>query len=139
MSLYSQFQTDPKLEKEGILLEYGETSDGKPICIRIARAGGANKAFEKRMEIATKPIRRQLNNETADSAQLVKLLRKVYAETVVLGWENVEDRNGKPIEFTVENCIQLFTDLPDLFSDLQEQSRRAALFKAQVREDDAKN
>lgn len=139
MSLYTQFQTDPTLEKEGILLEYGETAQGKPICIRIARAGGANKAFEKRMEIATKPIRRQLQNETAENAQLLKLLRKVYAETVVLGWENVEDRNGKPIEFTVENCIQLFVDLPDLFVDIQEQSRRAALFKLQVQEDDAKN
>lgn len=139
MSLYSQFQTDPKLEKEGILLEYGETSDGKPICIRIARAGGANKAFEKKMEFETKPVRRQLQNETIGNTQLLKILRKVYAETVVLGWENVEDRNGKPIPFNVENCIQLFTDLPDLFTDLQEQSRRAALFREQALEDDAKN
>jgi hypothetical protein len=139
MSLYTQFQTDESLEKTGILLEYGETAAGKPICIRIARAGGANKQYEKRLEAATKPIRRQLQNETAESAQLVRILRKVYAETVVLGWENVEDRDGKPIPFTVDNCIQLFTDLPDLFMDVQEQSRRAALFKLQVREDDAKN
>lgn len=139
MSLYSQFQTDPKIEKEGILLEYGETDDGKPICIRIARAGGANKAFEKRMEAETKPIRRQLQNETANNAQLLKILRKVYAETVVLGWENVQDPAGKPIEFSVENCIKLFEDLPDLFGDVQEQSRRAALFRAQAREADAKN
>lgn len=139
MSLYSQFQTDAELERKGILLEYGETEDGKPICIRIARAGGANKSFEKRMEAETKPIRRQLQNETANNAQLLKILRKVYAETVVLGWENVQDRDGKPIPFTVDNCIQLFTDLPDLFTDVQEQSRRAALFRAQLREADAKN
>jgi hypothetical protein len=139
MSLYTQFQTDSNLEKTGILLEYGETEDGKPICIRIARAGGANKSFEKRMELETKPIRRQLQNETVNNAQLLKLLRKVYAETVVLGWENVQDPDGKDIPFTVENCIKLFEDLPDLFTDLQEQSRRAALFRQQAREADGKN
>lgn len=139
MSLYTQFQTDVDLEKVGILLEYGETSKGLPICIRIARAGGANKAFEKRMEAETKSIRRQIQNETADNKQLMRILRKVFAETVVLGWENVEDRNGVVIPFNVENCIKLFEDLPDLFADIQEQSRRAALFKVTVQEADSKN
>jgi hypothetical protein len=143
MSLYKQFKTDESIERTGVLLEYGETDDGKPICIRIARAGGGNKAFERRMEAESKPYRRQLQNETIDSKQLMKILRKVYSETVVIGWENVRYESGpnagKDIPFTPENCAQLFTDLPDLFTDIQEQSRRAALFRVQELEDDAKN
>jgi len=143
MSLYSQFKTDENMEKAGILLEYGETDDGKAICIRIARAGGANKAFERRMEADSKPFRRQIQNETIENKQVLKLMRKVYAETILLGWENVQyetgPNKGKDIPFTVENCITLFEELPDLFTDIQEQSRRAALFRAEVREADAKN
>lgn len=139
MSLYKQFKTDNNLEKEGILLEYGENSKGKPVCIRIARAGGANVAYAKRMEARVKPYRRQIQNETMETALVERIVKEVYAETVVLGWENVEDENGQALDFTVENCMKLFDDLPDLFRDIQEQSQRAALFRSEVREADAKN
>lgn len=139
MSLYSQFKTDGSLEKEGILLEYGTTADGKPISIRIARAGGANRQYEKRMEAEVKPYRRMIQNETIENAVIQRILKKVYAETIVLGWENVQGPDGKDIPFNVENCMKLFEDLPDLFRDIQEQSQRAALFRAEIREADAKN
>lgn len=139
MSLYKQFKTDNNLEKTGILLQYGQNSKGKDICIRVARAGGANDAYIKRMEAKVKPVKRQIQNETIERAALLNILREVFAETVVLGWENVEDEQGNPLPFTKENCVKLFTDLPDLFDDLQEQSQRAALFRAEIREADAKN
>lgn len=149
MSLYKQFKTDNTLEKDGILLEYGENSKGKPICIRVARAGGSNNAYAKRMEARVKPYRRQIQNETMESALVERIVKEVYAETVVLGWENVEfpvlDAQGnqtdklEELPYTTENCIRLFDDLPDLFRDIQEQSQRAALFRAEVREADAKN
>jgi hypothetical protein len=139
MSLYNQFKSDDKLEKEGILLQYGENSKKLPICIRIARAGGSNVAFRKRMEIIVKPYRRQLQTETIDEKTLERIIRQVYAETVVLGWENVEDEKGMALPFTVDNCMRLFNDLPDLFLDIQEQAQRAALFRTEVQEVEAKN
>jgi hypothetical protein len=139
MSLYEQFKTDGSLEKTGILLEYGNNSKGQPIAIRIARAGGANTAYTKRMEARVKPYRRQIQNETIETVLVERILKEVYADTVVLGWENVEGEDGKPLEFTVENCLKLFTDLPDLFQDIRTQAERASLFRAEVRENDAKN
>lgn len=139
MSLYKQFKTNENIERDGILLEYGENSKGKPIAIRIARAGGANSQYQKLMEARVKPYRRQIQNETIERALVERLLRQVYAETIVLGWENVEDENGKELAFTVENCVKLFEDLPDLFQDIQEQSQRAALFRQEVLETDSKN
>ena len=139
MSLYKQFKTDNNLEKEGILLEYGTNSQGNPICIRVARAGGGNVAYAKRMEARVKPYRRQIQNETMETSLIDRILKEVYAETVVLGWENVEDEKGDPLPFSTENCIKLFDDLPDLFKDIQEQSQRAALFREELREADAKN
>lgn len=139
MSLYSQFKTDNTLERNGIVLEYGENAEGKPISIRIARAGGANSHYTKLIEARVKPYRRQIQNETIERTMVEKLLREVYAEAVVLGWENVTDAQGNDLPFTVQNCVKLFEDLPDLFQDIQDQSHRAALFREDILEQDAKN
>ena len=149
MNLYQQFKTSGNLEREGILLEYGNNSQGVPICSRIARAGGSNERFNKRLEAIVKPYRRQIQTETIATEQVTKLMRRVYAETVVLGWENVElmDKNPdgspagtySPREFSVDACLELFEDLPDLYSDIVEQAQRAALFRDVIREADSGN
>lgn len=139
MSLYKQYATDTNLEKTGIELQYGENANGGEIIIRVARAGGSNTAYTKRMEALVKPYRRQIQAETIDNKVLEKLVMQAFAETVVLGWENVEDRNGNLMEFNVANVIQLFTDLPDLFKDVQEQAQKAVLFREDILEVESKN
>lgn len=139
MSLYKQFQTDKTVEKEGIVLNYGKNSKGEDIEIRIARAGGANVQYAKLLEAKTKPYRRQIQNETLDNEVAEKITKEVYAKAVVLGWTGVEDENGKELEFSFENCMKLFDDLPDLWTDIQQQSTKAALFRADILEQDAKN
>lgn len=139
MSLYKQFKTDKNVEKEGIVLNYGKNSKGEDIEIRIARAGGANVQYAKLLEAKTKPYRRQIQNETLDNDVAEKITKEVYAKAVVLGWSGVEDENGKELEFSFENCMKLFDDLPDLWTDIQQQSTKAALFRADILEQDAKN
>lgn len=139
MSLYKQFKTDKNVEKEGIVLNYGKNSKGEDIEIRIARAGGANVQYAKLLEAKTKPYRRQIQNETLDNEVAEKITKEVYAKAVVLGWTGVEDENGKELEFSFENCMKLFDDLPDLWTDIQQQSTKAALFRADILEQDAKN
>ena len=139
MSLYSQFKTDKSIETEGVVLEYGKTDDGKIISIRIARAGGANLRYTKLLEAAIKPYRRQLQNETMDNDIAETITQRVYAQGVILGWENVQDADGKDMAFNVDNCLKLFKDLPDLWSDIQSQANRAALFRQEILEADSKN
>jgi hypothetical protein len=139
MTLYTTFKTNPEVERTGVLLEYGTNSQGLPITIRIARAGGANTAFQKRLEAAVKPYRRQIQADVMDQKQLEKLVRGVFCESVVLGWENVEDKDGKTLPFSAANCEKLFTDLPDLYADVQAQSQSLALFREIAREADAGN
>lgn len=139
MNLYDQYQTDPKIEREGIVLNYGKLEDGTPIDIRIARAGGANAKFDRTAEQAFKPVRRQLNNESIDPEVLQGLFRTIYARSVVLGWTGIVDREGKKMEFTEDNVVKLFTDLPDLFKDVREAAEKASLFRLQALEDESKN
>lgn len=139
MSLYKSFKTDANLEKSGIELEYGENSKGQPILIRIARAGGANSAYNKRLEVLTKPYRRQIQTETIDNKVLEKIVAQAFAETVVLGWEGVEDEANNELPFSVDNVVKLFNDLPDLYKDIQEQAQKTALFRQEILEADSKN
>lgn len=137
--LYSQFSTNKDLEADGVWIEYGTTEDGKPIRIKIARAGGNNVAFAKALEKATRPHRRALNAGTLDDQTADRIYKSVFAETVVKDWQNIEDENGEELEFSKDNVLKLFNDLPDLFIDLREQSSNVALFRDEMREKDLGN
>jgi hypothetical protein len=134
MSLYNTFETDKSLERDGIVLDYGFNSKNQPVQIRIARAGGANTKFAKALEYKMKPYKRAIVNDTMDNKVAEKLLIETYAESVILGWEGVEDRQGNDLEFNKENVVKVLTDLPDLFLDIQQQSQKSALFRAELRE-----
>jgi hypothetical protein len=135
MSIYTKFKTDKNREKDGVTLDYG---DG--VMIHIARAGGSNTAYLKAMEKMYRKHRRQIQLETLPEETAAKLLREIWADTVVLGWEGITDeKTGGPIEFSRDACIKLFEDLPDLFVDIREQATSAALFREANKEEDAKN
>lgn len=139
MSLYNDFATAPNLETDGIFLDYGLNSKKQSIRIRVARAGGANAKFAKVVEFKFRPHKRAIANDSMDRKLADKLMIEAYAESVVLGWSGVEDKDGTELEFTVENVKKLFTDLPELFKDVQEQTQKFSLFRAETREDEAKN
>lgn len=138
--IYNRFKTDRELEKNsGILLNFGPNSKGKDFCIRVLRAGGANHAYEKRREVVTKPYRRQIQNDQMDTATLKELLKEIYVSNIVIGWENAEDEDGNDLVFNKENVEKLFADLPDIWDEVFEQAQKAALFRAHIMEEDAKN
>lgn len=132
--IYDKFKADENLETSGIVVDYG---DGQKI--RIARAGGSNAAFRRSLERHMKPYRRMQENGVLPEETARQILRKVYAEAVVLGWEGMTTLDGAPLEYSVENVIQLFTDLPDLFLDVQQMAQRLVNFKNEALETEAKN
>lgn len=142
MKLYDQFKTNEKLEQEGILVDYGSFR------VRIARAGGSNKKFQKIAEAKLKPYRRALQTETMDNERSMEILREVYAEAVVLAWETkvddkwksgIEGSDGEIMPFNTGNVLKTFNALPDLFTDIKDQADRAALFRENILEEDSKN
>lgn len=139
MSLYTIFKTDDSLETNGITIDYGPNSKGKPTKIRIARSGGANKSFSKTLERLTRPHRRAIQNGLLDNATADAIFRQAFVESVLLGWENVEGPTGDDLPYTQENALTLLTDLPDLYTDLREQANNAALFRAATMEADLGN
>lgn len=139
MNLYDQFETNSQCESDGLYIDYGKNDKGEDIRFKIARAGGKNTAFAKSMERHTKPIRRLIDMNLLAPAKAEEITRKVFIESVLKGWEGVQDKAGANIPFTAENAERLFSELPDLFINLQEQARDASIFREAINEEDAKN
>lgn len=131
---YELFKTDENLETRGVVLNYGDFK------ITVARAGGANKKYQKVFEAKTRPYRRAIQAGTLDEATDKKAMAETYAEAVVLGWEGMKDAEDKDLPFTRENVVKVFLDLPDLFADVVDQATKVSTFRVDdVLEVDSKN
>ena len=146
---FEMFETDEKLEQDGIIVDYGAFR------IRIAHAGGSNKKFSKLLNARLKPYERQLAAGTMDDDVAAKILREVYADTIILDADVLDkkkkadaedtytqgiiiDRKGTVAPFSKENVVKLFTALPKLFTDLKKQAEDFALFRVIEQEESAK-
>ena len=131
---YSLFGTDKNLESgDGVSLDYPGFS------ITIRRAGGSNVDFSRVLSEKLRPYRKKLDKGTMDDKVSEKILLETYAETVVINWKNVKDRKGHDMPCTAHNCVKLFTDLPDLFRDVQDQANDYKLFLEDQEELEEKN
>lgn len=148
---YGSFRSDTAAEQEGVELDYG------PFRVTIARAGGANKSYERLLEALTKPYRRAIQLETLDAKVSEKIMKEALARAVVLNWETLVDAEGNPdasgtdwkqgvedpdtgelLPFSWENVLKVLQhkELQNLYNDLRIQSGKEALFLQTRREEE---
>lgn len=130
---YEMFSTDPKLEKDGIVLDYGEYQ------ITIARAGSNNRKYRSLLSTVQKKHRHQIDNDLLDDGINDALMIEIYADSIILGWTNMTGPDGNALPFNRANVIKLMTDLPDLFINISEQANDAGNFRAKELADAEKN
>lgn len=130
-TIFDMFETDASVETIGVMLRYGPK-----IRILVARAGGANKQFEKIIKNLTKPHRQMLKavqsgaGSDADAETLEAIMQEAYSKTVVLGWEGITEKAtknadgsftpGAVIECTPANVISLFKRIPQMWIDIRD-------------------
>lgn len=139
MSLYKDFETDKKAEEAGVWIDYGPNDDDTIPAFRLARMGKANKKYVKTLEKLTKPYRRQMELGTMGEKLAQELNVSIFADSIVLDWRNVQDKDGNEIEFSRDAVKVLMNDLPDLYADLESHAQRAATFREKELEYDVKN
>ncbi len=149
MSMYDQLQTDPALETKGVEIDYGS------LRVTLARAGGANKKYEKLLDVRSKPHRRAMKTETMDNEVAIGIMREVYADSIILHWEaknakgewevGIEAKPKKPGDpvkvhpFTRDNAVQAMIDLPELLIWFKEDAEKLALYLVQYQEAETGN
>lgn len=156
-NMYNQFATDANKEKTGILIDYGDFR------VTVARAGGANKKFGKVLEHHMKPLKRVIDSGMLSDDKAQKLLADSYGQAIVLNWEvlveqpiapsdddpnpgtsqvwqqGIHGPDGNIMEFSHQNVLKVFQDLPDLFADIRDQAGDAANFRKALWDESAKN
>lgn len=143
MSIKSIFGTDPKVERDGAWLDFGEFR------VRVARAGGANKSYQRALEEESREHRRVIELNALDPELAEDILRRVYARAVVRDWETKRDGEmvqgieledgAELLPVNPENVLAAFRAFPDLFSTIQADAASIAMFRAGLRESAAGN
>ena len=120
-TIYEVFETDEGLENEGVVFDCGF---GK---FKVAYVG--NPVFQKAYAQAMKPYAEASARGILDEKIQMRILQEVYAKTIVKGWEDVIGKDGEPLEFSEEACLQLFKDLPRLFGMIRDWAGNFANFR----------
>jgi hypothetical protein len=148
-SLFKKFATDKKAEAEGLLYEVPGL-----FRVRLARVGGENKKFLKKMNELMKPYRK-LAKEDMPEKESKRINLEVYCSTVILPhtWQtwvkDEETQEGRWVDgidgpdgivpATTENYIKILGELSDLLVVLISEAADANLFRKEALESEIKN
>lgn len=137
MSIHDEFATDQKKEIEGAKISLSPNKDGTIPAFFVAATVRTNSKYQKALEAATKPYRGNISAMGNEGAE--KLYRKVFIDTILKGWEHVQDEKGNEISFSKESAEALFIKYPRLYDKLQSEAGDIENFKEAQQEIESGN
>ena len=116
MAKLSQFKQDITKSEEGVKVDLG---DG--LTVIVARIG--NKRYQDFIRKATKPYQQAIRNKTLADSVFEKIMNEAMADSILLGWEGMEDDQGEVIKYSKEKALEIlsdpaYADFKQLVSDL---------------------
>ena len=134
MANIESIKTDLKKETEGVWVEF-------ELGIRLKIARARNVAYLELMRKTMEPRRKTIREGGMELEELQDLLKGIQAKTVLLDWENIEDKDGKSIEYSSEQALAFFNDpeLRDFYTFVVTQSENMEHFKKELVKEAEKN
>jgi hypothetical protein len=141
--LKALFNSDKDVEVNGKWVYPAGEFEGAPAFL-VARAGGANKAFDKSQMAGLKPHRQIIQaNAKSPSTEALSIIREVtmrsFVDTCLKGWKNVMNDKDETVEYSKENAVALFKQMPDLYDMLLGDAQSLSTFQSDDREADSGN
>jgi len=131
MAKIDSIRTDLVKEFNGVWIPFIEGIE-----LLIARA--RNPKYLEKLRELTKQYTDidKINNEIFED-----ILKKVRAETILLGWKNIQDKDGKDILYSSEQALVFFKDpeLKDFYNFVIVVSENADYFRKSFLEGSLKN
>ncbi len=135
-----QLGREEELETKGVWRQYGS------LRVLLARAGGSNEKYNKALAKYAQELQGILDFSLLPEGKALGIFQKVYAETVVLDWEDIDtetkevlDENGNPVECTAENVLEVFKQYPELWTMIRRDAENFSTFKKRQTEELIKN
>lgn len=134
MAKLSEISTDPKLEKDGVWLDYA-------VGIRVKVSRLDNPEYREHLATALKPYRTNVKQGKVDPEAIAKDVKRVRAEYILRDWMNIEDEDGKPIPYSPEKAFEVFMDpkFHDFYEFVIGCSEQAANFRLEVIQEELGN
>lgn len=129
MGLFDTFETDAKAEAEGKWFNFPANKDGTKPGFRLARMSRTNPRYQAALEAVGKTFKTEIKLDVLTEDLAYEPMLEVFLDTVLLGWRNVQNRDGQEISFSKDNARELFAKLPALYDALREQSASLANFR----------
>jgi len=102
-------------ETEGAEFSY------RGIPLLVARAN--NTEYQKRFRVLSKPYDEEIEKETLDVETSAKILIECCADTILVGWSEFVDCEGKEWDYDKSNAIEFLTDDKDGYDAVVKFSR----------------
>lgn len=136
-SLRKTFKTDKNAEIKGVKVPIGiNEHNNREMSITLTRMTRTNKKYAQALDEATRPHQAAIQAETINDDFALKMLQGVFADTILLGWDNIpkseltgNDDDTDELLFTRENVMALFEEMPDLYQDWKGRAEKAATFR----------
>lgn len=141
--LKNMFGSDKNIEVTGKWIYPVGEFEGAPAFL-VARAGGANKAFEKVQMTGLKPYRQIIQASSKNpSVEALAIIREVtiksFIEACLKGWKNVMNAEDKEVSFSKDEAIALFKQMPDLFDTLLGEAQSLNTYQSDDKDADSGN
>lgn len=121
------YKMDTDLEKEGVWIEFPNGAGFK-----VRRFGGTNsQKLRSVVTTITKPLSRQIEMGTLTEEQERKVMVESFVKACLIDWRNVSI-DDKEVPYSEVKAIELFMELPELFTVLSKQSENKDNYKSEV-------
>lgn len=107
------FKASETLQKEGVDFAIDDKTSFK-----VRHFNSSNPRIKAAMATHYKPYARQMELGSIAQEKSDEITRKLFVDVCLVSWQGVEDDKGKAIDFTKENALKIFKDLPALFDTL---------------------
>lgn len=119
----TRIETDPAKENNGTMVPFREDCR-----LKIARA--TNATFRGEYSLLMKPhILVARASGGIDQKTQDEINRRAMAKGILLGWENLEDKDGKAIPYSEEKAYELLRDYSDLYQFVNTVANEADFFR----------
>lgn len=111
MAKITAVMTDLEKVEKGVWVDYAA---GIKLCV----AGINNENYKKMKDKILKPYLRQIRAKSMTSQELLEVIKPAAAKHLLVDWDNIEDENGKPLEYSYEKALEFFNNpaLSDMYN-----------------------
>lgn len=134
MASIESIKTDSTKEINGVWVDYS-------LGIRLKIARARNPQYQEVLRTLIEPLKKDIREEKTEIEDLAKVLLMVRARTILLDWENIEDKDNNVIQYSPAKAEEFFRDseLKDFYEFVVAVSENADQFKKDLVEDSEKN